>query len=177
MNKKYSVNGFLILMLIAAACATESGSQDSSSEESYFVTGNAASDFKKMQWLAGSWKGMYNGKPFYEAWRAVNDSTMANYNIEIKDADTLVKESGTIHVRGENVFYGTDSVYWKLSTMTSEELVFKNDTLPYSRTILWKHTPEDHWYTKLSHPNGSASEYDLVKQPELDLYVAKSINK
>jgi len=29
---------------------------------------NRDSAINRMNWLIGSWKGMHNGKPFYEAW-------------------------------------------------------------------------------------------------------------
>jgi hypothetical protein len=29
--------------------------------------------FKNLRWLEGSWKGDYNGQPFYEGWRLVNN--------------------------------------------------------------------------------------------------------
>lgn len=160
-------------MLILSACG--SYSSENSATNAYFISMDATSDFKKMNWLVGSWKGMYQGKPFYEAWRQPNDSVLINYTIEINNSDTLVKPSGTIHLRGKNIFYGTDSVYWKLQTMGPQEIVFKNDSLPYSRTILWQHTTNDHWYTKLTHPNNAVSEYDLEKQPALDAYVTYSL--
>ena len=55
---------------------------------------NKYRSLKQMKWLAGHWKGMYKGAPFYESWIMVNDSLMVNLSIEIKNKDTLVKENG-----------------------------------------------------------------------------------
>ena len=174
---KRNFQKMLIAAAVLSACSSQQSENNTSAEVvvAYVTTTEAASDLKKMLWLQGSWKGLYNGKPFYEAWHVLNDSMLMNYEIKITDTDTLIKESGSIHSRGENFFYGTESVNWKLSTMTPNELVFKNFSLPYSQTILWKHTDEDHWYTKLSHPNTATAEYDLIRQPELDAYVITKI--
>ena len=43
---------------------------------------NKTHSLQKAEWLVGSWQGTYNGQPFYEAWRKLNDATMLNFTIE-----------------------------------------------------------------------------------------------
>ncbi len=61
-----------ILILLAMVLACKGYSQ------------NAGADPKQIEWLQGSWMGMYNNAPFFEAWRKVNDSVFVNFKIEIE---------------------------------------------------------------------------------------------
>ena len=78
-----------------------------------------------MDWLAGHWKGMYNGGPFYESWIKVNDSVMVNLAIEIKNADTLVKENGFIRLQGGNIIHGGTDASWQLTELTDSKMIFE----------------------------------------------------
>ena len=124
-------------------------------------------DFQKSKWLQGSWKGMSAKEPFYEAWRLVNDSTLANLAIEIKCNDTLIKESGALMLRNRKITLGQQPVMWETSRFNANELVLKNDTLRFSNVITWLHTKDDHWFTILEHPK-STVYYDMTRDASLD---------
>ena len=131
-------------------------------------------DKHPLKWLEGSWKGMSNDKPFYEAWRFFNDSVIVNFEITINNGDTLIKETNAIILRHNEKYYGNKTVQWKISRITANELVLKNDSLPYSNTIIWLHTKEDHWLAILENP-ASTIFYDLVKDPAIDRKVEEWI--
>ena len=66
----------------------------------------------------------------------------------------------------------------EITRMTANELVLKNDSLPYSNTIIWLHTKEDHWFAILENPS-STIYYDLVREPLIDKKLDEwiSVNK
>ena len=127
-------------------------------------------EFKSLKWLAGSWKGIavnVGNVPFYEAWRWVNDSTLANLAIEIKNGDTAISESNALHLRNGFIRLGKKPSDWVASRLFPNELVLRNDSLPYSNTIIWLHTKDDHWFTILEHPKSSVY-YDMTRDLPLD---------
>ena len=121
----------------------------------------------KMKWLQGSWVGMAGNAPFNEGWRFLNDSTLVNFAIEINGTDTLIRESGVLMMRNKEITLRNGKVQWKGTRLTGNELVLKNDSLPYSNTIIWLCTRDDHWFTILEHPK-STVYYDIVRDPLLD---------
>jgi hypothetical protein len=126
-----------------------------------------SSQFKAVNWLQGSWKGMAGKEPFYEAWRLANDSTFVNLAIEIKNGDTLLKEAGALVFRDGKIFLGQKATQWTARRMHPNEIVLQNDTLRFSNTIIWLRTNDDQWLTILEHP-GSTVYYDMTKDAILD---------
>jgi len=131
---------------------------------------------KQMNWLAGSWKGMYQGAPFYESWILVNDSLLVNLSIEIKNNDTLVKEHGFIRLQNGNIIHGSPNAIWELTKLSDTEMIFENDTLKFANRIIWSHSPNDHWITVIHNPSGIIN-YDLERVPWLDEAVKRFIRK
>lgn len=129
-------------------------------------TANTGNDFQKLKWLQGSWKGSANNQPFYEGWRLFNDSTLVNFSIEIKDKDTVIKESSALLFRNKKIVLGQET-QWQATRITENEIVLKNDTPRFSNTIIWLHTGSDHWLTILEHPK-STVYYDMVRDADLD---------
>jgi hypothetical protein len=123
---------------------------------------NKYQSLKQMDWLAGYWKGMYKGAPFYEAWIKAHDSLMVNLTIEIKNTDTIVREHGFIRFQNGNIIYGGSRAVWQLTELTGTKMVFENDTLKYSNKIIWSHSSNDHWLTELQNPN-DVIYYDLER--------------
>ena len=129
-------------------------------------------EFASLKWLQGSWKGMAGDKPFYEAWRWVNDSVLVNFVIEIKNNDTLITESGALLLKNGLITLGQKPSQWQATRLMPNEIVLKNDSLPYSNTIVWLHTTDDHWFTILEHPK-STVYYDMRKDAALDRKVSE----
>lgn len=129
-----------------------------------------------MKWLAGHWKGMYNGAPFYESWVWAHDSLMVNLAIEIKGGDTTIKENGFIRLKnGKITHVGTDAT-WQLAKLSDTEMIFVNDTLKFANRITWSHSANDHWLTEIHNPKGII-HYDLERVPWLNNAVNRFINK
>ena len=141
-----------------------------------FTQTNKYTSLKQMKWLAGSWKGMYKGSPFYESWIMVNDSFLVNLSIEIKNNDTLVKENGFTRLQNGNIIHSGTDATWQLSKLSDTEMIFENDTLKFANRIIWSHSPNDHWITVIHNPSGVIN-YDLERVPWLDKVVDKFIRK
>ena len=135
------------------------------------------SSLKQMRWMAGHWKGMYNGAPFYESWIWVNDSLMVNLAIEIKGKDTVVKENGFIRLRQGNIIHGGTNASWRLTELTDAKMTFANDTLKYANQIIWSHSSNDHWLAEIHNPGGKIINYDLERVPWLERTVTNFINR
>ena len=131
---------------------------------------------KQMEWMAGYWKGMYNGAPFYEAWIYVHDSLMVNFSIEIKNTDTVVKENGLIRLQRGIIMHGGADANWRLTELTGSKMVFENDTLKYANKIIWSHSANDHWLTEIHNPR-RVINYDLERVPWLKVTVDNFIKR
>ena len=157
----------LILYIIAFLIVTSVSAQ-----KSPFGT----KDDHPLKWLEGSWKGKSKDKPFYEAWKFFNDSVLVNFEIAINNGDTIVRESNAIVLKHDQKYYGNKTIQWKITRLTSNELVLKNDSLPYSNTIIWLHTDQDHWLAILENP-ASTIYYDLVRDEVIDRKVDEWIRE
>ena len=139
-----------------------------------FGQNNMDSTAKRMKWLVGSWRGMHNGKPFYEAWRQANKNVFVNFSIEINGTDTIVKEETAILINNRETTFGSLPTQWKLERLTPNEMMFENDSLKYSNHIIWLHTIDDHWFTILQNPK-STVYYDMVRILALEAVVDRFI--
>ena len=128
----------------------------------------------KMNWLVGSWKGMHNGTPFYEAWRKVNDNILANFNIEIKGKDTLVKESGAIVIKDGKAAYINEPNQWTVVRINDKEIVLEMPAPKFHNRIIWMHTSDGHWLTLIQQQK-STLHYNIVRMPELEGVVDRFI--
>lgn len=136
-----------------------------------FAFGQDVSALKDLRWLEGSWKGEYNGTPFYEGWRLVNNE-LVNFEIKINGKDTTVSRQNQIRLKEGVLTLGNGPVYWKLKRVTANEMMFENDTAKYSNRIIWLQLKNDHWFTILQHPKTTAY-YDMVRVPELDAWIGR----
>jgi hypothetical protein len=129
---------------------------------------------KDLAWLEGSWKGMYNNAPFYEAWRKATYSVLVNFTIEIKGTDTVVKENGAIRLMKRFQDFAGRDASWSIDMLTSDKIVLRNDTLQYANRIIWSHSTADHWLTEIHNPKGII-RYDLERVPWLEDVVNRFI--
>lgn len=127
----------------------------------------SSSDFKKMEWLIGTWKGEANGLPFYENWIKTNEKTFENVNFSICNGDTVAGESSKIEVRNNKIAYTSNNLAWELKTLTENQVVFENNQRGETFTFTKKENGE--WNAHLKYPNTSV-DYNLSKTrsiPEL----------
>ena len=119
---------------------------------------------KNMQWLVGNWEAEANGKPFYETWRTVNDTLLANVNFTIENGDTIVGGKAEITVLDGQIFYANEAqLKWELADCSERTARFTNPDAPYSQTILFEHTQEDQWNAVLT-TNGKDLTYLLTRK-------------
>ena len=133
---------------------------------------NKTHSLQKAEWLVGSWQGTYNGQPFYEAWRKLNDATMLNFTIEIKGKDTVINENAIIRVSKNDSFYRTKEASWNLVELGDSVMVLGNDSLKFANRIRWSRSPGDHWIAIIENPKSTIS-YDLVRIPWMDRLIDK----
>jgi hypothetical protein len=117
---------------------------------------------KQLNWLVGEWVGDFNGEPFYESWRMVNDSLMLNFQLQVSPIDTSLQENGYIRIDENGLIHGNEKQTWKLDKLTDNEVVFVAPNLPYANRVSWKHSPKDHWIVNIDNPNGKV-HYDLQR--------------
>jgi dienelactone hydrolase len=124
-------------------------------------------DFKKMDWLTGTWQGQVDGQPFYESWTKTNETTLANINFSICNGDTVVGGRSKIEVRNNRIAYTSNQLIWELKDLTANRVVFENNRFGETFTFTKKENGE--WNAHLKYPN-SQVEYNLSKTrsiPEL----------
>jgi pimeloyl-ACP methyl ester carboxylesterase len=128
-----------------------------------------------MDWLIGSWQGTYNARPFYEAWHKLNDSTLLNFTIEIKNGDTLIQENGIIRVGRNESYYRSRDGQWSVLEANDTGMLLSNDTLKVANRILWSHTKNDHWFTEIKNQQNTVT-YDLTRVKWLNQRVGDYIS-
>ncbi len=62
---------------------------------------------------------------------------------------------------------GSHNSTWNLSRLTNNEMVFKNDTINYSNTIIWVRSADDRWLAILQ-SSGSTTVYDLRRSEMIE---------
>jgi dienelactone hydrolase len=118
------------------------------------------SDFKKMEWLIGTWKGQVNGHPFYENWTKTSETTFENINFSICNGDSVVGGRSKIEVRNNKIAYTSDNLIWELKDLTDNQVIFENSRLGQTFTFTKKENGD--WNANLKYPS-SRIEYTLSK--------------
>jgi hypothetical protein len=129
----------------------------------------------KSHWLVGTWKGTYNGKPFYETWRKNNDNSLICFSVEIVNGDTTVRKNSEIKMQNDEIVFADPKIF-KAKRMMDNEMVFEMDDNIGQSRIIWLHTKEDHWWVILQYPKVTAN-YDLVRVPALDRAISRHLPK
>jgi hypothetical protein len=109
-------------------------------------------DLKKIKWIEGKWKGLYNGQPFYEIYKMLNDSTL-----EVTTFDWNGKDSSNTdrsHVQWQDGFYylGKEKNY-KAVSITDKEIVMKRNNKA-NNDVIWRYSDANSWDAILEHNKG-----------------------
>jgi hypothetical protein len=131
----------------------------------------------KTHWLVGTWRGTYNGKPFYETWRKNADNSLTCYYIDISGKDTTVREqTSQIAVADGEIGYRSPEVF-KASRLMDNEMVFDIDDPKIGKgRLIWFHTNDDHWWAILEYSKMTAY-YDLVRDPLVDKAISSKLKR
>lgn len=140
-------NRVLLLGLAVADCRAGEGTRQRPTSP---MTVSPA-EFKSLRWLEGRWKGKApDGKPFYEAYRFTDDSTIATWNYP--DSTALVAtDSGEIRLRGGQATSGGEQVAWVVAALDSGTVEFA--PLRSARnSFTWAREPGGGWVATLHWP-------------------------
>jgi hypothetical protein len=119
-----------------------------SSQRGQPTTPFAATDFAKLKWLEGTWRGNATGQdPFYERYHFVNDSTI---EISYFRDSTLTRESGTgrVYLTVGRIFHTTGPGRWGATRVDSSGIYFIPQ-VNARNTFAWTYQSGDTWTATL----------------------------
>ena len=110
-------------------------------------------DLKKLKWIEGKWRGMFENKPFYEIYQLINDSTVKITYYQWDGKDTSKTSFGYVQWVKDAYYLGKQQ-NWKTTTITNKEikLVPVNKA---SNEILWKRKDKKNWIAILTDKSGN----------------------
>lgn len=117
-------------------------------------------DFKKMEWLIGTWKGESNGQPFYENWIKVSDNEFDNVNYSICNGDTVRGGHSKIGIRNGKITYTGGNSSLELRELNDSLIIFENSK--QAEKFTFTKTLDGKWKAHLQYPS-SQIEYLLSK--------------
>jgi len=117
-------------------------SNDSSGQQRAAVT-----DFKKLDWIAGTWKrtDTKGDESGFEKWEKLSDSTWAGLGITLKGKDTTAVEKMTIRIKKTRIYYIADvsgnpePVWYQLSELNENGFVCENTEHDFPKKIQYRH--------------------------------------
>jgi hypothetical protein len=107
-------------------------------------------DLKKIKWIEGKWQGLYKGKPFYEIYRFVNDSTLESIGYEWDGKDSSKTSFSYVYFK-DGAYWLGDKQNWKVVSITDNEI----NMLPNveaNNEVLWKYRDSTGWDAILKGP-------------------------
>lgn len=117
-------------------------------------------DFKKMEWLIGTWRGESNGLPFYENWVKVSTAEFDNVNYSICNGDTIRGGHSKIEIRNGKIAYTSGHLTWNLIELNDSLIIFENSD--HGEKFTFTNTLKGEWKANLKYPR-SQVEYLLSK--------------
>jgi esterase/lipase len=122
-------------------------------------------DFKKIEWLIGTWKGEADGQPFYENWRKVTDTEFENINFSLCNGDTVIGGRSKIEIRNNKIAYTSGNLTWDLKELNEKQVIF--ESTQHREKFTFTKTEKNEWNAHLQYPNSSV-EYVLTKTISLE---------
>ena len=115
-------------------------------------------DLKKIKWIEGKWKGIYQGKPFYEIYEFINDTTLRITSYEWDGKDSSKSSRSFVYWKDGSYYLG-DEMNYKVTNISDKEIKM----LPNHKAnndILWKYNSNNSWKAILK-SSKSATEYHM----------------
>jgi len=159
---------FLITIFFLIAC----NSNETKSSETVSNSVSKA-DLTKIKWIAGNWRGMADGKPFYELYEFTNDSTLriTGYDWDGKDSSNA---SYSYVAWKDGAYYLGDSLNYKTTLIDSSKIEMVPN-YKANNDILWKFVNDTTWAAILEGKKKTV-EYKMEKLPSIDS-MYKSVKK
>jgi hypothetical protein len=150
-----------VAVIVANGCKTQKAVEGS------IVTGKefSQSDFQKLRWLEGAWRGSDGGKgAFYEGYRFMNDTTI---EVEFFTDSTLSKINGKGMVRlsDKSIINGAGSTFWAATSVDDRSIHFapKQNVSNY---FSWERESNDVWLARLKNVDSQGRQIETVYRME-----------
>lgn len=147
------------VILAAAISAIAFGSAKQQDDLSSFPQESVRkTDLKKIKWIEGKWKGMYQGKPFYEIYQFTNDTTLQIIGYEWDGKDSSKSSKSFVYWKGGNFYLG-DEMNWKVTSISNKKIKMLANNKAYN-DILWEYHDNKSWKAILT-TNKGVTEYHM----------------
>ena len=128
------------------------------------------SELEKAIWFLGRWENKTPEGTFSEEWKIGNDSLYIGESYFINNNDTLFAETVRLEQRKNDLFYivsvpnqnEKQPVAFKLTSSTSDYLVFENPEHDFPKKITYKLVTNDSLYAEIS-GNGKSQGFPFKK--------------
>ena len=128
-----------ILLLVTALCAMAIAHAQTPLQK-------ANDDFKKLDWLEGTWTRleMKPGHTGYESWKKISTAEWKGSGVNMKGADTAFVEKLKLVMKDELIFYVADiaenkgPVYFKFTAITGDSFVCENPQHDFPKKIAYQ---------------------------------------
>ena len=106
----------------------------------------SVTDFKKLDWMAGTWKrtNTKEGESGYEKWVKLSDSTWQGLGITLNGKDTSAIEKLTITIKKKGIYYIADvsgnpePVWYLFSELTDNGFICENTEYDFPKKIQYR---------------------------------------
>ncbi len=113
-----------------------------------FCQVNPEGDFKKLEWLAGSWNrtNVKPGQTGNESWTSKSPTSIIGKGVSLKGKDTIFAENLELRIKDGHIFYVVDGldnqppVYFKITQITDDSFVCENPEHDFPKKIAYKLT-------------------------------------
>jgi len=109
-------------------------------------------DLKKIKWIEGKWKGLYNGNPFYEIYQFTNDSTLQVTGYEWNGTDSSKSTISPVYFK-DGAYWLGEKQNWKVDSITDTQIKMLPN-VEANNDIVWRYKDSLHWDAILTSGNG-----------------------
>lgn len=111
------------------------------------VSKETAANFKKVEWLVGTWDRTNmkkQGKTSWEEWKPIAPYHIGGRGVTMQGSDTVFVEKFSIQIKGNALYYVADvpenkqPVYFKLTEITSTGFVCENPQHDFPKKISYQ---------------------------------------
>jgi len=141
-----------VIMISACGCAESKEEKEKVSEQPVSELQYSKEDLKKLKWIEGKWKGLYNGNPFYEIYQFANDSTLLITSYEWDGTDSSKSKPSKVYFK-DGAYWLGEKQNWKVDSITDDEIKMLPNVEGYN-DIVWKFKDSLHWDAILTARNG-----------------------
>lgn len=137
---------FCLLFLVTLVNCKNANNDASESKETASLDASASyqkGDLRKIKWIEGKWKGLYQGKPFYEFYQFSNDTTLEIRSFEWDGKDSSKTDISYVHFKN-GFYYLGDHQNYKVISISESEI----NMVPHFKAnneILWKYRDSTGW--------------------------------